>query len=360
MKIKTMRPVAITAPSLNPQNNISGISALVSPLIREFPDCYLHIQAGTPDGMKGIISRIQHLCKTVFAIVKHRIFYGTQILHLNTATNPASVARDIVVLALSKMMGYKVLLHLHGGKWLTEERPNVFKRSLVRLMWRLSSKLVVLGAEETDQLSSIFKIKDKVAFLPNFHDAPYFINPRKSSKRLVFLGRLVESKNVGLLPSVLRQVIKQHPDAHLSIFGDGPLREVLLAELSTIPNNHWTYGGLISGKEKWEQLTTSDVFILPSNSGEGMPIAMLESMACGCVPIVTNLGSISSVIIHGENGIICDPKDIQSFIDATNSLLSSKSISCLKSSALETAREYSLTRYHQSLTQLYFELKNDE
>ena len=37
---------------------------------------------------------------------------------------------------------------------------------------------------------------------------------------------------------------------------------------------------------------------------EGLPNAMVEAMSTGCVPIVTNVGNIPTVIKNGENGIL--------------------------------------------------------
>ncbi len=57
----------------------------------------------------------------------------------------------------------------------------------------------------------------------------------------------------------------------------------------------------------------SDIFLLPSRYGEGMPMAMLEAMALGKVVVVSEDASIKTVIIDGYNGIIVkkfNPDDI--------------------------------------------------
>ena len=47
----------------------------------------------------------------------------------------------------------------------------------------------------------------------------------------------------------------------------------------------------------------ADLFILPSFS-EGLPVTLLEAMACGCIPITTDVGDIREVVSDGFNGFI--------------------------------------------------------
>ena len=61
---------------------------------------------------------------------------------------------------------------------------------------------------------------------------------------------------------------------------------------------------MVGGDDKWEALSSSDVFLLPALHSEGMPIAMIEAMAAGCVVIVTDVASIKAVVCDNENGIL--------------------------------------------------------
>ena len=51
-----------------------------------------------------------------------------------------------------------------------------------------------------------------------------------------------------------------------------------------------------------------DVSVSPS-SHDGTPNTLLESMAAGCFPVSGNIESLREWIIHGENGLLCDPSD---------------------------------------------------
>jgi len=54
---------------------------------------------------------------------------------------------------------------------------------------------------------------------------------------------------------------------------------------------------------------------LPS-AFEGLPVALLEAMACGAVPVVSDIRSgVRQVVRDGENGYVVAPGDVQGFAD---------------------------------------------
>ena len=56
-------------------------------------------------------------------------------------------------------------------------------------------------------------------------------------------------------------------------------------------------------------LRDSDVFVRPSLT-EGMPLAVLEAMACGLPVIATAVGGTGEVIRHLQNGMLVAPCDV--------------------------------------------------
>ena len=65
---------------------------------------------------------------------------------------------------------------------------------------------------------------------------------------------------------------------------------------------------------------------MPSRS-EGLPTTMLEAMACGCVPVVSNVGNIRDVARNAENAFLIDEyMDIELFARQIHHLLSDESL----------------------------------
>jgi glycosyltransferase involved in cell wall biosynthesis len=70
-----------------------------------------------------------------------------------------------------------------------------------------------------------------------------------------------------------------------------------------------------------EYLRAADLFVLPSRR-EGLPVALLEAMACGLPCIASRLpGSTETIIDDGRNGVLVPPGDVAALADAIAALL---------------------------------------
>jgi glycosyltransferase involved in cell wall biosynthesis len=140
--------------------------------------------------------------------------------------------------------------------------------------------------------------------------------------RLVFIGRLEHAqKGILWLPDIYRACLDQGIDAALTIVGDGPDAGRLQHRLAEYSLAHRTQLHKQSTPEEvYRLLSRSHVLLMPSRF-EGLPIALLESMACGCVPIVSHLPGITDVAVnHGQTGILVPEGNVAGFADAIASL----------------------------------------
>lgn len=65
----------------------------------------------------------------------------------------------------------------------------------------------------------------------------------------------------------------------------------------------------------WEVYPAIDVFLMPSRN-EGLPLALLEAMSCGCVPIGMSVGGVSEVIADPGVGWLIPAGNETGFHDA--------------------------------------------
>ncbi|WP_026504719.1 glycosyltransferase [Butyrivibrio sp. NC3005] len=100
----------------------------------------------------------------------------------------------------------------------------------------------------------------------------------------------------------------------------------------------------------------SDIYVI-SSKHESNPLPLIESMACGCFPISTNIGIAPEVIRHKENGYIVEKRDIASFRAAYE--WCAEHLSEIRHSAYDRSEEMYKNRRWQLLAENYRNMYRD-
>jgi glycosyltransferase involved in cell wall biosynthesis len=131
---------------------------------------------------------------------------------------------------------------------------------------------------------------------------------------LLYVGRLAEEKGIRVLLEAVRKNALPLP---LKVVGTGPLQE----EVAKLAN---------TGRLEWlQQLQREKIIglmkdatglLFPSLWYEGMPMVIVEGLATGLPIIASDLGSMSELVKHGENGLLFSPGDAESLSKAAADL----------------------------------------
>jgi len=118
---------------------------------------------------------------------------------------------------------------------------------------------------------------------------------------------------------VAAEVIKTKPESLFILIGDGPLRKPMknLIDSMRLGNNIILLG---SRDDVVDILPAFDVFLITSRT-EGLPRALLESLAAGVPVVSTNVGGIHELIDDGRNGFLSDEGDVDSLAVDVNRIL---------------------------------------
>lgn len=104
--------------------------------------------------------------------------------------------------------------------------------------------------------------------------------------QLLYAGKLDSSKGVPWLLRSLKRIRKPWR-LHLVGAGSGPERDLCL-ELAAGLGDRVTVHGVLSHEKLGDLMRRCDIFVLPSFF-EGLPLVLLEAMACGCFIVTTDL-----------------------------------------------------------------------
>jgi glycosyltransferase involved in cell wall biosynthesis len=354
-----MSKILITAPSLETRYNVSGISSVVAQILKYGTSEFYHFAAGRRDGVKigagWFLWQFTVLSRFRRAIRDEKI----DIVHINTALAPLSIMRDA---ALAKAAKKPVLLHIHGGKFFTQNFNNNFSKRLTGKMLQHAKTVVVLSEIEKEFIEKRWKNLD-VRVLENAValDEIQTRKPETPEKTIIFLGRIHADKGLREITEACRILKNENFRFNFKAFGAGAGAESFAREMSEILGEKFTFGGITSGAEKWQAFAASDIFLLPSHY-EGLPMALLEAMAAGCVPIASEIGSIPSVVRDGENGFLIEPKNVSDIIEKLKFLLSGKAVwENLRQNARETIeKNYNLKDYIEKLEGIYNSISRNE
>lgn len=124
----------------------------------------------------------------------------------------------------------------------------------------------------------------------------------EGKKVVVFAGGFLAIKNILFIPSIFKSILYKEKNVEFWMIGGGKYYNKVKEMVKELPVRLW-------GNQEPEVMpdffNASDVLILPSKN-EGLPLTVVEGLACGCNVVGSLVGGIPEVI--GEENCV-DPKD---------------------------------------------------
>ena len=158
-----------------------------------------------------------------------------------------------------------------------------------------------------------------------------------ATRFILFAGRLHPQKDPLLLVRSLSAL--NQPDVHLLIAGNGELAEVVRLEVEQLGlTKQVTMLGALQQAELADLHRLASICILTSVY-EGLPLVVLEALACGTPIVTTRCGDIPAVLAPGS-GIICQSRSPIEIAAAIESVLQQPHLYCARSCVL-AAQPYS-------------------
>jgi glycosyltransferase involved in cell wall biosynthesis len=260
---------------------------------------------------------------------------------------------DLYAVLLAKE-GPKIMTTLHG--WTRNSSRVRFYEWLDRRLLRRFDHIIAVSPELYRQAASLLGRAGRAHLLFNAIDTRRFAAERSTGStggvNLVSVGRLSPEKALHHLIAALAKLPAQ---THLTIIGDGPLREPLQAQCRQLRlEDRVTFLGIRDDIPRL--LAGMDVFVMPSLR-EGLPIALLEAMAAGCAPVASAVGAIPEVLDQGRAGVLVPPGQPEQLAAALTGLIANPGrIAALGSAAAERVRSrYDLSTLREQLLRLYLD-----
>jgi glycosyltransferase involved in cell wall biosynthesis len=201
-----------------------------------------------------------------------------------------------------------------------------------------ADRIVVVSNKTKEYVHKLGADKSKTSVIYNGVDIDYFhptnkvvsrkiLDLPKNQKIILSVRRLVYKNGLDTLIESVPYVTRDHPDALFVVAGKGPSKTLIEDRIkeSGIENNI-KLTGFLPHELLPIYYNAADYFLLPSASGEGLPLVLLEAMACRLPVISTTVGGTPEIIEHMKNGVLVPPRNPEAMALKMSELLSNEAL----------------------------------
>jgi len=260
----------------------------------------------------NLVSGLRDCLRFTAATLSHR----PQISHIATTFGLSFIKHGICVM-IARLTGSQVLMHPHCSlSALYIERSRWWRR-FFRQVTQLAIGVIALS-REWFQLGEILP-NCHVYFLPNAISVRFYRavaeeriaeGEKDGPINILYLGYLGRAKGSFDLIDAAKELRAKRVTAFFDLVGDEltPGEGEMLRKQNAVArlNGHLSLHPAAFGQEKITFFRHADIFVYPSYH-EGMPIAVMEAMACGLPIVATRVGGLVDLVEDGVNGILVDP-----------------------------------------------------
>lgn len=318
-------------------------------------------RVGAGDGSMAVASATYTLgALRVLAALRHRY----DIMHCHLMTSPMTIG------LLARPLVRKPLVvnpHRSGaiGDVAVLKHLVPLGRTRLALARHLADAFVSISRDIREELRGIGVGEEKLWDIPNGVDLAQF-SPADPAMRAalrrslglpdgplaLFAGRLVQEKGLDVLLNAWPLVLRRLPEAHLLVLGEGDQRAALEAQAHQL-GLAGRVGFAGSRDDVAPYLRAADAFVLPSYA-EGLPVSLIEAMACGLPCVATAIGGTIRVLEDGATGRLVPAGDPAALAYGLIETLTSPAARRWSDQARQhVARHYSLDAVAERYVQMY-------
>lgn len=259
------------------------------------------------------------------------LFNPKQTVYLTTAQSKIGFVRDYFIINLASFFGSKIITHQFGANYAGfYNSQSEFLKKLIIKTFVKTDRIIVEGDYTKKQFDFLPDYQTKVYSLPNglpekITSSEIYTKTLEDNKpiKLFYLSNLIESKGFWDVLEAVNILVNDYKIEINAVFSGKFLvsvddtkfksgeeaREAFFdyIEKNNLKRNITYFEGLY-GAKKSKEFKKSHFFLLPSYYiNEGQPVSVLEALAYGCVPIVTEYRLITTMV-NQKNGFFVNPK----------------------------------------------------
>jgi len=191
------------------------------------------------------------------------------------------------------------------------------------LSLRLADTVFCLSTEDRNYICEEVGVRpERVVRIDNGVDSAFIGLPplREPVRDILFVASWLPHKGVGSLVAALEKLHMRGLRPRVTLAGVSVSDERVLAMFPEPLRNGIMVRARVEPGELVGLYRQHRIFVLPSVY-EGIPLSLLEAMACGLCPVASAVGGIPDVLEGGREGILVPPLDAQALAGALETVL---------------------------------------
>jgi len=198
-----------------------------------------------------------------------------------------------------------------------------------RKVLKTSDAVITVSQGVADDLRDFYGYRGSLHTVPNAVDTDFYKSSSLNvgQRKLLYVGRLSYRKGLFEIVDSARDVVKRYPRVKYVLVGSGPLRGKIQKKVidSGLEINFEFCGEIRDRQIIRKHYQDASIVLIPSYY-EGLPMTLVESMACGKAIIATDTNFSKGILRNGVSAILIKPRSAKELADASIRLLSSQEL----------------------------------
>lgn len=193
--------------------------------------------------------------------------------------------------------GLPMVTSCHGTEFRQLHNCPHLARRVIEGCQKLEGVLALSNIQKSEVMDSYGISEKRVHVVGAGYNAELFRPARKPSPRpvqIIYAGKLNRPKGVPWLLRALARLDGLDWQLHLVGSGSGPEKDECL-RLANKMKNRTVIHGALSQPQMADVMRSAHLLVLPSFF-EGLPLVLLEALACGCRLVATSLPGVAEVL----------------------------------------------------------------
>jgi glycosyltransferase involved in cell wall biosynthesis len=301
--------VTLNTCNASPMENLNGI----------------HVYRAAPIELTNILGIQSSISREVVKLMREVCRREqSDVLHANNLYFYTTIAACLNL----KSLGIPLVTTLHVGSiseldGIAHYAATIYERSIGRWILRKSNHIVAVSQAVKRHAETLGMDPCKVSVIPNAVDTLKFRPPSLEDKRdgvvrVGFIGRLISNKGAQYLVEAAPHILRDFSNVEFQIAGDGPMLHELEHRVEQLGiEDAFNFLGTV--RSNVEFIQSCDILVRPSLT-DGMPLTVLEAMACGVPNVATRIGGTPEILQDADTGYLVQPKSVDELVSRISKL----------------------------------------